>query len=140
MAILMSFNAKLYRGTAGAVASTEVTTVGDAALNIDANEATIADRSSIFEFTEIAQRKVEVTCKINADDADAHLAAFNTSYETAAPNNKISLKVLDKASGKGVSGDFIVTSRKRSEGLKEQVIYDFTFKPCKSAANPCVFV
>lgn len=133
MTIRMSLSGKLYRGTAGSSAATEVTTVGDAGLNIDWNEATIKNRSTPFELTELATGKVEVTFKMDDDDADTHLSAINTAFETRAA---IALKVLDKASGKGFDADFKIVSRKRSENIDEQIQYDFTAKPCPSTRAP----
>lgn len=126
MAIKRSLNAKLYYGTAGTTAATELTTVGDVTTSIKKAEAKVASRASGWNLTYGTMKDADVSFSIAGDDGDTHLNALITAFNNDTP---LAFKVLDKASGKGIDADFEILSLDRDEKLEDVVSYKFTIKP-----------
>jgi len=126
MAALVGLDAKLYRGVAGAPASTEMTNVRDVTMPDTRAEANISRRGSWFFVVKTTRRRIEVNFTMINDDTDADLNAMRTAY---ASNTPLAFKILDKASGKGVDADWYITKMERSEPDETEQTYAVTIKP-----------
>jgi hypothetical protein len=123
---VLGMNAKLYYGTAGGPANTEMTNVRNVTLNLDAGEADVTTRANQgWRATAPTLRECSVEFEMVWDPADAGFAAVKNAYLT---NGLIALKVLDKAGGQGPDGDFSITSFSRSEELEEAITVSVTAK------------
>jgi phage head maturation protease len=99
----MGFEGKIYWGTAGVTAGTELTLVRDASYNIDPTYGDTSDRGSLFETSDVAMLKAEVQFETNNHDGNAFIAAARTA---AVTGGAIALRTRDRAAGWGVDGDF----------------------------------
>lgn len=105
MAKLMGFSGKLYWGTAGSTASTELTIARDVSYKFEPVEADVSDRASIIELVDVPMIKFSLELEVNNKDTDAFIAAARTA---AATGGAIAFRTRDKTSGYGVDGDFII--------------------------------
>ncbi|MEW6198051.1 MAG: phage tail tube protein [Planctomycetota bacterium] len=122
----LGMNAKLYYGTAGGPASTEMTNVRNVTLNLEAGEADVTTRANTgWRATAPTLRECSVEFEMVWDPADAGFTAIKNAYLTAG---LIALKVLDKEGGQGPDGDFSITSFSRSEELEEAITVSVTAK------------
>jgi len=123
---VLGMNAKLYYGTAGGPANTEMTNVRNVTLNLEAGEADVTTRAnSGWRATAPTLRECSVDFEMIWDPSDAGFAAVKNAYLT---NGLIALKVLDRANGQGPDGDFSITSFSRSEELEEAITVSVTAK------------
>jgi len=123
---VLGMNAKLYYGTAGNPASTEMTNVRNVTLNLEAGEADVTTRANQgWRATAPPLRECSVEFEMIWDPSDAGFAAVKNAYLT---NGLIALKVLDKEGGQGPDGDFSITSFTRSEELEEAITVSVTAK------------
>ncbi len=123
---VLGMNAKLYYGTAGNPASTEMTNVRNVTLNLEAGEADVTTRANQgWRATAPTLRECSVEFEMIWDPSDAGFAAVKNAYLT---NGLIALKVLDKEGGQGPDGDFSITSFTRSEELEEAITVSVTAK------------
>lgn len=126
MAVNQARNAKLYRGNAGSTAATEVTNVRDLTYDSSWTEEDISTRASQFELVAATMMKVAVSWEMIADDADTNLTAIRAAHEAATV---LAFKIVDKASGKGIDADFLVTKCARKQSLKGVITYDVAIAP-----------
>jgi hypothetical protein len=126
MAINMSLDAKLYRGTAGSTATTEVTTCKDVSLKIKKSEAKISSRASRWALVKGAMKEAEFDVEFASDSSDAHLQALITAFVNDTP---LAFKIADKQSGQGLDADFEIMSMDDDQKLEDQVAVKFTIKP-----------
>lgn len=133
MSHLISLDAKLYRGTAGSSAATEVTTVADVSLKIKKTRAKINSRASHWALSKTTLKEAEVEITVPDNDSDAHLAALIAAYVADTP---LAFKILDKASGKGLDADFDLVDMDRDEKLEDNVVYKFTLVPTYVSRYP----
>jgi len=123
---VLGMNAKLYYGTAGNPASTEMTNVRNVTLNLEAGEADVTTRANQgWRATAPTLRECSVEFEMIWDPSDAGFAAVKNAYLT---NGLIALKVLDKEGGQGPDGHFSITSFTRSEELEEAITVSVTAK------------
>ncbi|HPM23983.1 MAG TPA: phage tail tube protein [Phycisphaerae bacterium] len=123
---VLGMNAKLYHGTAGNPASTELTNVRNVTLNLEAGEADVTTRANLgWRATAPTLRECSVDFEMVWDPADAGFTAIKNAFLT---NGLIALKVLDQANGQGPDGDFSITSFTRSEELEEALTVSVTAK------------
>ncbi len=123
---VLGMNAKLYYGTAGNPASTEMTNVRNVTLNLEAGEADVTTRANQgWRATAPTLRECSVEFEMIWDPSDAGFAAVKNAYLT---NGLVALKVLDKEGGQGPDGDFSITSFTRSEELEEAITVSVTAK------------
>lgn len=111
-AVLLGINAKLYRGTAGSSAATEVTTAKDVTLELTWDEVKSSSRASRNKSTDVSLKDWTLSFSVLGKDGDAHIAAFLSAWTTGTA---IALKALDKASGTGIDADFKIISFTRNE-------------------------
>lgn len=126
MSALVGLDAKIYRGTAGATATTEMTNVRDVTLGDSRAEANISRRGSWFHVIKTTRRSIEVNWTMINDDADADVTALRTAY---AANTALAFKIVDKTAGKGVDADFYITKFERSEPDETEQTISVTIKP-----------
>jgi hypothetical protein len=126
MGVNYGLDAKLYRGTAGATASSEVANVRDLNYDSEWQEEDISTRGSLFELSGATMLKVGINWEMIANDADADLAAIRGAHEI---KTVLAFKIVDKASGKGIDADFLVMKCARKQGLKGVITYDVSIKP-----------
>ncbi len=126
MSALVGLDAKIYRGTAGATPSTEMTNVRDATFGDTRAEANLSRRASWFHVIKTTRRSLEVNWTMINDDTDADVSALWTAWNA---NTALAFKVLDKASGKGVDADWYITKFERSEPDETEQTIAVTIKP-----------
>ncbi|MCC7409352.1 MAG: hypothetical protein IT442_14915 [Phycisphaeraceae bacterium] len=123
---ILGMNAKLYFGTAGATAATEMTNVRNVTLTLEAGEADVTTRAN-QGWRATAPTLRECTCEFEMvwDPADAGFTAIKDAFLAAGT---VALKILDKAGGQGPDGDFSITSFSRGEQLEEAITVSVTAK------------
>jgi hypothetical protein len=127
MSIRLGMQAKLYHGTAGATATTELTNVKDVTLNLETGESDVTTRASNGWRATIATLKngsVEFTLIWDPDDA-----GFTAIKDAYFGNSAIAMAVLDGEGGSGLDADFAVTNFTRNEPLEEAITVNVTVKP-----------
>ena len=118
MAYKLGLDAKIFHGTAGTKATTEMSNVTDVTLNLETGEADITTASVEFEMI--------------WDTADSGFTAIQQAYFN---NSALSLFVSD-GDGNGLDADFVVTSFSRSEPLEEALKVSVTCKPTLVSRAP----
>ena len=106
MTALVGLDAKLYRGTAGSTASTEMTNVRDVKWGKKKSLANISRRGSRHHVDKVTRVAHEITFTMINDDADTDLAALRTAFNADTP---LAFRILDKTSGKGLDADFEIS-------------------------------
>lgn len=125
MAKRMGFEGKIYYGTAGSTASTELTIVRDASYAFSNAEADISDRSSIINLYDVGGVDFSLEFEINNQDTDAFVAAVRAA---AIAGTAIAFRTRDKTAGWGVDGDFVV-GIDESQALRDAQRIKVTAKP-----------
>lgn len=126
MGVTYGLDAKLYRGTAGSMAAMEVKNVRDLNYDSEWTEEDISTRGSLFELVGNTLLKIAINWEMIGRDDDADLTAIRAAHEA---KTVLAFKVIDKASGKGVDADFLVSKCARKQGLKGAILYDVAIKP-----------
>ena len=123
---ILGKDAKLYHGTAGSTATTEMSNVRDVTLNLEAGEADVTTRAN-SGWRATAPTLRECTCEFEMvwDPADAGFTAIKNAF---LASGLIALKILDKVGGQGPDGDFAITSFSRNEALEEAITVSVTAK------------
>ena len=133
MAIVLGLDAKLFRGTAGSQAATEVTNVKDLTLNLESGEADVTTRATEGWKASVATLKEgSLEFGMLYDTADADFQAFQEAYFSNTP---ISLFITDGASG-GLDADWSITAFTVEQPLEEAVSVSITAKPTASTRAP----
>ena len=126
MAIVLGLDAKLFRGTAGSQAATEVTNVKDLTLNLESGEADVTTRATQgWKATAATLKEASLEFEMVWDTSDAGFKAIKDAYFN---NTAIALFASD-GDGNGLDADFVVTSFSRSEPLEEALTVSVTCKP-----------
>ena len=129
MAIQLGLKAKLYRGTAGTQATTEVKNVKDLTVTLESGEADVTTRAANGWRASVSTLKeASLEFSILYDTADADFTAFQSAYFN---NTAISLFVGDGDSGTeyGLDADFSITSFTIDQSLEEAITVNITAKP-----------
>jgi hypothetical protein len=123
---ILGMNAKIYYGTAGSTADTELTNVKDVTLSLEAGEADITTRAnSGWRATAPTLRECSVEFEMVWKSTDAGFTAIKNAF---LANNTVALLVLSEANGEGIDGDFAITNFSRSEALEEAITVSVTAK------------
>ena len=123
---VLGMNAKLYHGTAGTTAATEMGNVRDVTLTLEAGEADVTTRANQgWRATAPTLRECSVEFEMVWNPSDAGFTAIKTAFLAAGT---VALKVLDQAGGQGPDGDFAITSFSRNEALEEAITVSVTAK------------
>ena len=134
MSIKLGMHAKLYYGTAGALATTEVTNVKDLSLNLEKGESDVTTRGNNGWRAFVGTLKSgPIEWEMVWDTGDAAFNAIKNAYFNDTP---IALAILDGANGEGLDADFSVTNFTRNEPLEEAITVNVTVKPTYSTRAP----
>lgn len=134
MSVCLALNAKLYYGDAGATATTEISNVKNATLNLTKQEAYTSTRGSGGWATSVATLK-EGSIDFNMvwdDDDDA----FTAIQEAFMNDTSLAFLCLDKENGQGLDADFTVSNFTRNEDLADVLMVDVSIKPTYSTRAP----
>jgi len=126
MANLIGLDARLYRGVAGATASTLMSNVRKVKLSREKAKADISRRGSRWKLTRTTTIAASVEFEMLADDADADLAAIRAAWEGNTP---LAFKVVDKENGHGVDADWEITKFDRNEDEEKEEVYSVSIEP-----------
>ena len=126
MAYKLGLDAKIFHGTAGTRASTEMKNVTDVTLNLETGEADITTRAAEgWRITAATLKEASVEFDMIWDTSDS---GFNAIQQAFFGNKAIALFVSD-GDGNGLDADFVVSSFSRSEPLEEALKVSVTCKP-----------
>ena len=125
--------ARMFHGTAGSKATTEMSNVTDVTLNLETGEADITTRAAEgWRITAATLKEASVEFEMIWDTADSGFTAIQQAYFN---NSALSLFVSD-GDGNGLDADFVVTSFSRSEPLEEALKVSVTCKPTLVSRAP----
>ena len=135
MAIVLGLDAKLFRGTAGTQAATEVTNVKDLTLNLESGEAAVTTRATQgWKATAATLKEASLEFTILYDPSDADFTAFQTAYFSNTP---IALFVSDgQDTAHGLDADFSITAFSVEQPLEAAMSVSVTAKPTASTRAP----
>jgi hypothetical protein len=123
---ILGMNAKIYHGTAGSTADTELTNVKDVTVSLEAGEADITTRANDgWRATAPTLRECSVEFEMVWKTTDAGFTAIKAAF---LANDTIALLVLSEAGGEGIDGDFAITNFSRNEALEEAITVSVTAK------------
>jgi len=126
MGVKIGLEGKLYRGTAGSTAGTEITNAKDVALKLNMSEADHARRGDAgWDSTSVATIGAELTFGMVYDSADASFVALKNAALNRTP---LAFANLDGTGGKGMDADFVITGFGRDEPLKAGMTVPVTCK------------
>jgi len=126
MGALVGLDAKIYRGAAGSTAGTEMGNVRDVTRSDEKGEANISRRASRWHVVKATRRKIEVSWTMINDDTDADVVALRNAYDADTP---LAFKIIDKASGHGIDGDFEIMKFEESHPDETEQTISVTIKP-----------
>lgn len=128
------FEAKMYYGTAGSSAASELSIVRDVTLNVESTEAETTTRGT-GGFKTYAAGLKDATVEFNMkwDPSNAGFEAIRDAY---VGRTAVALKILDGAAGEGLDADFVITKFNRSENLDEKIEVAVTARPCMDTRAP----
>lgn len=106
MAKLMGFEGKLYWGSSGSTAATELTIARDVTYRFENDEADVSDRASIINLMDVAGVSFSLEFEVNNQSSNSFIAAVRTA---AAAGTPMAFKTRDVSAGYGVDADFIVS-------------------------------
>lgn len=133
MATVIGLNAKLYFGTAGSTASTELTNVKDVTLNLECGEADVTTRASEGWKVSVATLKdASVEFTMLYDTENAGYSALKTAYFGGTP---IALLIADDDEN-GLDADFTITGFSIEQPLEDAVTVSITAKPTFKTRAP----
>lgn len=122
----LGLSCKIFRGTAGSQAQTEMKNVINVTLNLNTTEADTTTRGSNgWRSTTPGLLEASIDFEMLHDPADKDYIAIKTAYFTRTP---IAIFATD-GNGSGLDTDAFVTSFTRDEPLAEAVKYSVTIKP-----------
>ena len=135
MAIVLGLDAKLFRGTAGSRAATEVTNVKDLTLNLESGEADVTTRATKgWKASAATLKEASLEFTILYDTEDAEFTAFQAAY---FGNTPLALFVSDgQDTAHGLDADFSITAFSVEQPLEEAISVSITAKPTASTRAP----
>ena len=129
----IGLDAKLYRGTAGSTATTEMKNVIDLSVPDEMGEADISMRGCKVALVLPTLETFSLEWSMHWDEDDADFAAILAAYRGRTP---IALAAYSSDDGEGPDADFVITKCQRTETLKEGVKADIVAKPTYAGDNP----
>jgi hypothetical protein len=133
----LGLNAKLYRGTAGSTAATEVKNIRDLTFNDEKGSADISVRGSTFELGMPTLRKITLDFEMVVDETDADYAAILAAY---VAGTAIAIKCVSSTYGSGVDMDCLIQKMNRKEPLKDIITADVSLVPTYITRYPAAVV
>lgn len=132
MSTVLGLNCKLYRGTAGTRAITEMSNITDLRLEMEHDEADITTRASGgWKMTLPALRDAEIRFEMLYDSSDPDFTAVRSAFFA---RGALAFFVTD-GSGCGLDCDCIVTGFSIVQDLTDAVKVSVTLKPSASAGR-----
>jgi hypothetical protein len=125
MAKRMGFEGKLYWGTAGSTAATELKIARDVSYKLETTEVDVSDRNSIVDLSAAAGVKFSMDFEVNNQSTDAFVAAARVA---CAAGTAVAFRTRDSASGWGVDADFLI-SLDESQPLRDAQRIKVTCSP-----------
>lgn len=135
MANVLGINCKLFRGDAGALATSEMRNVKDAKLSIEAGSADATTRAAEgWEVEEVGLFKAELTWKMQYDTDDADFVAIMDAFFS-----KSAIAIFaSTGDGKGLDADFKIFKLEQDQSMRETVVMDIVARPTRSLRAPRV--
>jgi len=123
---ILGMNAKIYYGTAGSTASSELSNVRDVTVTLEAGEADVTTRANDgWRATAPTLKECTVEFEMVWKTTDAGFTAIKNAFLN---NTTIALLVLSESGGEGMDGDFSITNFSRNEPLEEAITVSVTAK------------
>jgi len=133
MAIKIGLDGLLQIGTAGSTATTEVENTRDVSFNVEAGEADITTRGSVWEAIKATLLSGTVEFEILWDSAEATCTTIRTN---ALARTATAFCIRDSSGGHGLDADFYITRFGRNEQLREGMMVPVTLKVTTENRNP----
>lgn len=133
MGIRLSLDAKLYYGTAGSSAATELKTAQDCTLKLKKGEAKISSRASYWALVKGTLKEAEFDFTVIDDSTDTACNDLVTAWINNTPK---AFLIKDAVDGHGIDADFEIIGCDRNEKLEDAVAYNFTIKPTYVSRYP----
>ena len=132
MAIRVGHEAKLYMGTAGSTAATELTIARDVNYSIETTTADVSSRASIIDSNAAVGVVLGIDFEILNDNSIAGIATLRAA---AFAGTAIAFRSRDWTTGVGIDADFLITI---SEGqpLRDKQTIKITGKPTSATRVP----
>jgi len=134
MADLTALDAKLYRGPAGAPAQTEMTNVRNLKLNRSWSKANTTRRGDRIKTGKATVLEASLEFEMLVSDTDPDYLAIQTAM-TASPPTPLAFRCLDRATGKGIDGDFFAEKIDRDEGDEKEQTLTVSLYPTREAGR-----
>lgn len=133
----LDLNAKLYRGTAGTTATSEIKNITNESINFTTDESDATTRGSDGWKSIIATLK-DASLEFTLLDDEAvgskeNIDAFWTAFFAGTP---LSIKSVDKSDGRGVDADWTITAMSSDRELTKVTAYKVTAKPNTTLRSP----
>lgn len=116
MAKRISLEAKLYYGTAGSTASTEIDNVRDVTFTGDFDEIDVSTRGNTYKDIRLGQGSLQIEFEMIENDSDATLTALKAAW---AAKTTVALRTRAYSSGWGIDADFKLQSMTAGEPLND---------------------
>jgi len=132
MATKLGLDCKLFRGTAGQTAATEMKNVTNVTLSLEKGEADITTRAaSGWKMSAATLKEASIEFEMLYDTGDADFQAVQTAF---FGNTALAIFVSD-GSGGGLDCDAVVTNFSIDQSLEEAVKVSVTLKPTNIGGN-----
>lgn len=136
MTIKAGFDAKIFVGSAGAKATTELTLARDSNGEGNANAIDASNRGSANKEYIYGLKDQSITVTILDDPADPGYKIILDAYL----NNKVIAVFNSDGEGNGWSGDFIVGTFSDSEQLEDACTKEVTFNPAANKTQELTYI
>jgi hypothetical protein len=122
MALRLGFLGKLYYGTAGSQADTELSAASNVQFSIERGTADGTRRASLgWKSTKGTLKALKISFEMPDNDTDAGVAAVVAASLT--DEGRLAFWARDHATGAGPDGDFVITKCDREENLENVIVY-----------------
>jgi hypothetical protein len=132
------WNAKIYYGTAGSTATTEITNTRTVKVTEESGEEDVTTRGMAvngYRVFEPTLKGASIEVEMIKDEDDAALAAFETAYHNN-PSDAIALYIIPAVGQSGLDADFKIFNMGDDQPIDGVVKRTVTFKPCYSTRAP----
>lgn len=138
MAVVLGFEGKLYYGSAGGTADTELDNVTDVNITLEDDEADVSTRADAGEKATVpTTRSREIEFTMIKKTTDANYIAMQNAYINRTP---LAIKMLDYAGGPGWQTDMSIFSFSDAQPLNEAQTISVTMKRTAGAALTVITV
>jgi len=133
MGMKRGLDCKLFYGTAGSQAATELTNCQDLNIELDHEEFDATSRASGgWEEVELGMKRGTLNWTMIQDSADAAYLAVEDAFM-----NKTALALfITRGDGKGLDADFKITKFSEKQPLRGAVVIDVSARPSRSTRTP----